>query len=593
MPKRRYERREPSHDWQQIQPLLKDPAQIQYEILRPVVLWGQTPKERGAETGVSPRTIYYRANLFDQAGMASLLPAAPPPAIPRQDKRTLPPDMRQEIVDLHAQYPAFRPHELATICFLKFNRKPAPATIKLILASGPKPSTTERRFPRYADIEDGAERRRAIIRLHADGWNAKSIAGYLEVSRQTVHTTLKRWAKEQFAGIEEKSHARTGVRKVDLTAVQEVKKLAQNPLIGAYRVSAALEQMGIKLSRATCGRLLALNRDLYHLQVPRRPRPKAEMPFRASRRHELWSVDIRYLDMHTLEGVEMVYCISILENFSRAILASAISLRQDNEAFFAVFYAAIRKHGVPEILVSDNGSVFISHATRRVCEQLGIEKKEIKKGRPYQNYIEAAFGVQRRMADWSFEKAHTWEDLLAAHDKWMTDYNFQKHMAHEERQDGCRSPAAVLGWVKGMQPEPELVHQVFEAICETRRLNKAGYAKFRNFLLYGERGLAGEEAVVNIFQDLLTLEYQQEKLSRYSVEWQPDERHLARVGNPRLFHHPYPSAQPELWEPGEVEWFVIIRTNPPTRRRKLSHRLLVVQLPLLPDGTQGAPSGSV
>jgi len=137
MPKRRYERREPSHEWQHIQPLLKDPAHIHYEIIRPVVLWGQTPKERGAETGVSPRTIYYRANLFDQAGMASLLPAAPPPEIPRQDKRALPPDIRQEIVDLHTQYPAFRPHELATICFVKFNRKPAPATIKLILASGP------------------------------------------------------------------------------------------------------------------------------------------------------------------------------------------------------------------------------------------------------------------------------------------------------------------------------------------------------------------------------------------------------------------------------------------------------------------------
>ncbi len=215
------------------------------------------------------------------------------------------------------------------------------------------------------------------------------------------------------------------------------------------------------------------------------------MPFRAGRRHELWSVDTRYLDMHALKGVEMVYCISILENFSRAILASAISLRQDNEAFFAVFYAAIRKHGVPEILVSDNGSVFISHATRRVCEQLGIEKKEIKKGRAYQNYIEAAFGVQRRMADWSFEKAPTWEDLLAAHDKWMSDYNVQKHMAHEQRNDGCHSPAAILGWIKGMQPEPELVHRVFEAICETRRLNKAGDATFRKFLLYGEPGREG------------------------------------------------------------------------------------------------------
>ena len=29
--------------------------------------------------------------------------------------------------------------------------------------------------------------------------------------------------------------------------------------------------MGIKLSRATCGRLLTLNRELYHFQVPRKP----------------------------------------------------------------------------------------------------------------------------------------------------------------------------------------------------------------------------------------------------------------------------------------------------------------------------------
>lgn len=115
---------------------------------------------------------------------------------------------------------------------------------------------------------------------------------------------------------------------------------------------------------------------------------------------------------------------SAVENFSRAILASAISRKQDNEAFFAVLYEAIRHFGVPEVLVSDNGTIFTSHDTRWMCEQLGIEKKEIKKGRPYQNCIEAAFGVQRRMADWSFEKAQTWEDLLAAHDKWMSDYNF-------------------------------------------------------------------------------------------------------------------------------------------------------------------------
>jgi len=52
MPKRRYERREPTDDWQQLRPLLKDPTQIQYEIIRPVVLWEETPKERAVERGM-------------------------------------------------------------------------------------------------------------------------------------------------------------------------------------------------------------------------------------------------------------------------------------------------------------------------------------------------------------------------------------------------------------------------------------------------------------------------------------------------------------------------------------------------------------
>ncbi len=244
-----------------------------------------------------------------------------------------------------------------------------------------------------------------------------------------------------------------------------------------------------------------------------------------------------------------------------------------------MFYDAVRHFGMPEVLVSDNGSVFTSHETRWTCEQLGIEKREIKKGRPYQNYIEAAFGVQRRMADWSFEKAQTWEDLLAAHEKWMRDYNFQKHMAHDKRDDGCHSPAAVLQWIKGTQPAPELVSQAFSGLCETRRLNKAGYARFRNFLLYGERNLVGETVQVDIFQDVLTLDYHQERLSRYSVEWQPDGHHFRRVGNPRLYDHRYQSAQLELWKPGEVEWFVIIREAEPVRCRKHKGRVLLNSTP--------------
>ena len=197
--------------------------------------------------------------------------------------------------------------------------------------------------------------------------------------------------------------------------------------------------------------------------------------------------------------------------------------------------------------------------------------------------------AQRRLADWHFERAQTWEDLLAAHEKWLLDFNYQHHFAHEQREDGCHSPAAVLGWIKGMQPQPDLVYRVFSAISETRTLSKAGYAKFRNFLLYGEQGLAGKKTQINIFQDILTLEYSDAPLSRYSVEWQPDDKHLLRVGNPRLYDHPYQSPQIPLWEPGEVEWPVILCCDPPGPRRKRMGRIFVIQPPLLleGEGTQG------
>jgi len=160
-------------------------------------------------------------------------------------------------------------------------------------------------------------------------------------------------------------------------------------------------------------------------------------------------------------------------------------------------------------------------------------------------------------------------------------------MAHESRDDNCHSPAAVLNWQRGMQPAPELIYHAFSAIGETRVLNKAGYAKFRHFLLYGEQGLAGSETLINIFQDTLAIEYGDYPLSKYSVEWQQDDRHLLRVGNPRLYQNPYQIPQPSLWEPGEVEWHVVIRVSPSGRRHKRKGHIFVIQPPLLAfeDGT--------
>jgi hypothetical protein len=57
MPNKRYERRELTHKWEDIRPLLKDSAHVTYEIIRPVVLFGVSPKECAEETGVSKSSI--------------------------------------------------------------------------------------------------------------------------------------------------------------------------------------------------------------------------------------------------------------------------------------------------------------------------------------------------------------------------------------------------------------------------------------------------------------------------------------------------------------------------------------------------------
>ena len=149
-------------------------------------------------------------------------------------------------------------------------------------------------------------------------------------SRKLMNTTLRRWIEEQFAGLASQVESAPSTRDENNpeSHARRVKRLQINPELGEYRVSAALEQLGIKLSKRSCGRILALNRQLYHLQMPRSGgRPKNELPFQSERRHQYWFVDVRYLDMHQLGG-GMIYCISIEDG----VFAGDPGLRSDASA---------------------------------------------------------------------------------------------------------------------------------------------------------------------------------------------------------------------------------------------------------------------
>jgi transposase InsO family protein len=143
------------------------------------------------------------------------------------------------------------------------------------------------------------------------------------------------------------------------------------------------------------------------------------MPFASKRHHEFWTADVRYLDMldEELLADGMVYAITILENYSRALLASSVTRRQDLNAFLSVLYRAIQHYGPPEAFVTDSGSIFLANRAQAIYRALGIRKLEIEKGQPWQSYLQTAWGVQ-------------------------------EHYAHQHRKKGKRSPSEVLSWVR-------------------------------------------------------------------------------------------------------------------------------------------------
>ena len=578
---------QPTHEWELLLPLFEWPEQERYEELRPLVLFDVSVADRAAEVGTSASTLYRRLDRFAEEGMESLFDT------PAAKRRRLPPSVRRLIVDLKAEYPRFNLNEIANVIGAAFGRKPDVRSVARVLEEEPLPLKMVRRYPPYHEAADVLDARAAVVALRLDGWSVKAIAGYLKVHHATVYRALERWKERGFEGLADGSPGRPpGVRKADFAAVEAIRKLAKNPGLGAFRVHAALVQMGFDLSRATCGRILAQVREVYGYEKPGGGGGATPvMPFAASQRHEVWSADVRHLDMVD-EGLVggKAYAVTVMDNYSRAILSSAVTRKQNLPAFLSVFYRAVERHGAPKTLVTDSGSVFLSNRAKAVYAKLGIRKEQIEKGKPWQNFSETTFGIQRRMADWHFSRAEGWAELVEAHDRFVADYNAQSHFAHRRREDGRRTPAGVLSWVSGMRFHPKDLERAFFSERHSRILDGSGYATLMRWRLYAEESLAGREADLWLLDKTLTVEYAGEPLSAYEVDYDAagggGSGKLLGVGKPTLFETPFVAGQMRLFglaeTLGERGWLKVFRLEDYAPRRSPGRGML--QPALFPYG---------
>ncbi len=143
-------------------------------------------------------------------------------------------------------------------------------------------------------------------------------------------------------------------------------------------------------------------------------------------------------------------------------------------------------------------------------------------------------------------------ELRAEHARWLEGYNVQRHWAHEDREDGRRSPSEVLGSLTLVRHHPGDLERAFFSTMFVRRLDVLGYARLKHWRVYGEEGLARREVVLWLGDGGLVVEYGGDALSRYDVSFSPGETGLGAVTNPRLFATRYRPAQLRLFALDEV-----------------------------------------
>ncbi len=577
-------------EFEQIRLQLIDPLQHDYEVIRPIVLFGDTAAERSRQTGVDRTVVGEKSRRFVLEGMEGL-----------RDRRTQARDLQEPvypeaiagyIVYLKQLYPPIHLREIERILQRKFGHTTNHHTLKRFLEPYETPIQLEFDLTTFSSYDDAYLARWRVVRMASEGWNKKSIAECLKLSRTHVYTILEAFEREGFEGLED--HRRRPPdhpgNQLSLPLFKALLDLQHEyPRAGRFRIHGLLDKQRQEPlpGERTVGRAMAINRQFHGAPGPwssaREEQPAQvslnHMPYRPAYRHHMWYTDIRYLVQ--LDG-RWVYSICVIEGYSRKILAGMVSPHQDLTAVLQILHAALSEYGCPQAIVSDNGSVFTAHHYLAILRDLGIEPLHIEKGKPWQNLIEAQFKVQLRLADFKFEQAQTLGEVQNRHAEFIETFNTTTHWAHRHRASGSRTPVDVLGWLRGPIVEPKRLCELFGRSGFLRTVNRYGFVSVQRFYIYAEGGLSRKRVSIWIYEGELRIEHRQTLLARYRCAFDPKHRQLQDVNEPTFYDTPFASPQLELIELDDEQWIKFQRR--PTRHSSRRIAMLPQQLLLIDLG---------
>jgi transposase InsO family protein len=284
------------------------------------------------------------------------------------------------------------------------------------------------------------QRYQAVLAVVQDGWKVTDVAERLGVSRQSVHAWIARYEAGGLAALADRSHRpATCPHQIPPELEARICELRrEHPGWGPRRIEHQLTRAGAEPvpSRSAIYRCLRRH-QLIELRRRRRRREEFRR-WERDRPMELWQMDVMggvFFEDDT-EGK----IVTGVDDHSRFCIAAGVVTRATSKAVCAVLAEALRRHGIPDEILTDNGKVFTGrygpHPTEvlfdRILRENGISHRHTAPRSPTTTGKIERFhqSLRREFLDGkvfaSLERAQRELDL------WVTDYNTARpHQALE------------------------------------------------------------------------------------------------------------------------------------------------------------------
>jgi transposase InsO family protein len=224
------------------------------------------------------------------------------------------------------------------------------------------------------------QRYKAVLEVLDGAVSVTDVARRYGVGRQTVHTWLRRYAAEGLPGLADRSsRPNTSPYQMPPTIEARVVELRrQHAGWGPRTILSRLVRSGITPLPSRSAIYRALIRHQLIDPKARRRRPSDYKRWERSRAMELWQMDVT-LGVRLRDGTSPSIVTGI-DDHSRFCVSARVVERATARPVCDALLEAMRRHGVPEAILSDNGKVFTGRfglhkgevQFDRICRQHGI-----------------------------------------------------------------------------------------------------------------------------------------------------------------------------------------------------------------------------